>query len=50
MACTGEKPHLLRWPLSKAPASLSCEDPVVREKFQCQAPTACGSIGPIGRE
>ena len=33
---TGSKPHLLRWPWSKAPQTLSCEDPVVQEKFRCQ--------------
>ena len=36
---TGSKPHLLRWPWSKAPQTLSCEDPVVQEKFRCQVST-----------
>ncbi|CAK9060641.1 Pentatricopeptide repeat-containing protein At2g31400 [Durusdinium trenchii] len=47
VACTGEKPHLLRWPLSRAPATLSCEDPTVREKFQCQAPNIDKTDWPV---
>ncbi|CAJ1378874.1 unnamed protein product [Effrenium voratum] len=38
IACKGRKPHLLRWPLSKAPATLSCEDPAVKTRFRCEAP------------
>jgi len=38
VACTGSKPHLLRWPWSKAPEHLSCEDPAVRDKYRCEAP------------
>ena len=33
----GSKPHLLRWPWSKAPEHLSCEDPAVRDKYRCEA-------------
>ncbi|CAK9041170.1 unnamed protein product [Durusdinium trenchii] len=47
VACTGEKPHLLRWPLSRAPATLSCEDPTVWEKFQCQAPNIDKTDWPV---
>ena len=39
---TGSKPHLLRWPWSKAPQTLSCEDPVVQEKFRCQVSCTWG--------
>lgn len=47
VACTGSKPHLLRWPWSKAPQTLSCEDPVVQEKFRCQAPNIDKTDWPV---
>lgn len=45
----GRKPHLLRWPLSKAPATLSCEDPAVKTRFRCEAPSAGRRFGASGR-
>ncbi|CAE7572119.1 pkd2 [Symbiodinium sp. CCMP2592] len=47
VACTGSKPHLLRWPWSKAPEHLSCEDPAVRDKYRCEAPNIDKTDWPV---